>query len=281
MGTVGTAEGPSRPQVLVLTGYQRSGSTILDVLLGQHPEVFGAGELGGIWTLGWTDPWPCACGEPVARCPFWREVRRTVERELGPEVFAEGAALRGRERLRWFGSAAVGGAPWERWAVLQDTLYAAVSAQAGTRWIVDSSKQPTRAMALRRAATPTTVLHLVRGLKPTVGSVRRGIAAQDAVGAPAVAGKSTVRATIEWSLTNAAAALAARPSTGRPQPLGRLDHRDLIERPIPTIERLCASLGLDPEPLARLIRDGTPLRPGHQVGGNPIRFERELRLQRG
>ena len=90
-------------RVLEITGLDRSGSTILDILLGNHPHIESVGEVGNIIRNGWIsreslrgiDPKKlrvpiCTCGKrldilyvdtPDEVCPFWSSVRREwVER---------------------------------------------------------------------------------------------------------------------------------------------------------------------------------------------------------
>src|SRR4051795_9833771 len=59
-------------------GRGHSGSTILDILLGGGAAVESVGELvSGLERYEAGEP--CACGEPMRRCPFWAEVRRRFE----------------------------------------------------------------------------------------------------------------------------------------------------------------------------------------------------------
>ena len=45
---------PEAPvQVLKITGLGRSGSTILDVVLGNHPKIESVGEVGNLMRNGW------------------------------------------------------------------------------------------------------------------------------------------------------------------------------------------------------------------------------------
>ena len=61
-------------KVLYIMGAGRSGSTLLDMVLGSHPDVRGAGELTNAARNGWLKNEDCSCGRPVNDCPFWTEV---------------------------------------------------------------------------------------------------------------------------------------------------------------------------------------------------------------
>ena len=85
-------------RVLEITGTARSGSTVLDVVLGNHPDIESVGEVNRLIRTGWVsreslrgiDPKKravpiCTCGKrldvlyvetPEEACPFWSSVRR-------------------------------------------------------------------------------------------------------------------------------------------------------------------------------------------------------------
>lgn len=58
-----------------------SGSTLLAMLLGSHPETFTVGELKlSPQPMGDIDRYRCSCGEFIRACPFWREVKAEMAR---------------------------------------------------------------------------------------------------------------------------------------------------------------------------------------------------------
>ena len=61
-------------KIVYITGFGRSGSTLLDILLASAPSAFGCGELNALLREGIFGGDPCACGEPVANCPLWQDV---------------------------------------------------------------------------------------------------------------------------------------------------------------------------------------------------------------
>ena len=66
-----TAHAEERGMYLYIVGRPHSGSTILDILLGNGREVQGIGQL--VSGMGKPDDL-CACGCAIADCPFWRAV---------------------------------------------------------------------------------------------------------------------------------------------------------------------------------------------------------------
>jgi hypothetical protein len=65
-----------KPKVALIAGAAHGGTTIPNLMLGQHPAMFATGKLrdfphGGLFSEGNV----CSCGEPASSCPFWGEVR--------------------------------------------------------------------------------------------------------------------------------------------------------------------------------------------------------------
>ena len=57
--------------LIYIGGYGRSGSTLLDRMLGQLDDVCAVGELRHIWERGLVEDQLCGCGTPFWQCPFW------------------------------------------------------------------------------------------------------------------------------------------------------------------------------------------------------------------
>src|SRR5207249_8771406 len=69
-----TGDGAPAVKVLYVAGSGRSGSTILDRILGQVDGFFSAGELCNLWGRGLLARRRCGCGTPVPDCPVWGAV---------------------------------------------------------------------------------------------------------------------------------------------------------------------------------------------------------------
>ena len=74
-GTPGSGPAPAGPvRVLFIGGLGRSGSTLLDRMLGRLNDVCSVGELVHLWERGLKENNRCGCGERFGDCPFWRRV---------------------------------------------------------------------------------------------------------------------------------------------------------------------------------------------------------------
>ena len=65
-------------KVVYIAGHNRSGSTLLDRMLGQIEGFIAVGELRQLWWRGLEENQACGCGAPFHDCRFWAEVIRTA-----------------------------------------------------------------------------------------------------------------------------------------------------------------------------------------------------------
>jgi hypothetical protein len=173
--------------VLYLMGHGFSGSTLLALLLGCHPEIATTGELGVAESHKETtsaERYLCSCRQPLRHCPFWRRVEREMAERGHPfdawdaqldfrapgSAIADvllGALLRGpaMEALRAAGLRVVPPARRQLRLTLDRIVAFAevVNELTGARVFVDASKRPERPMFMRlHPRLDVRVVHLVR-----------------------------------------------------------------------------------------------------------------------
>ena len=168
-------------KVLKITGLGRSGSTILDVVLGNHPDIESVGEASNLIRNGWIsreslrgiDPSKlrvpiCTCGKrldvlyvdtPDEACPFWASVRRQwLERADGESIESYPRLQNDFElKRRWsrYGLDPLPrllyerrrpSAPLRSYARLTRTFFESIRAVSGKPVIVDSTMVPIRTL---------------------------------------------------------------------------------------------------------------------------------------
>ena len=69
---------PAQASLVIIASAGHSGSTLLDLLLGNQPTVSGAGEMNRL-TLYAPDR-VCACGATVTNCSYWNQVRAVISK---------------------------------------------------------------------------------------------------------------------------------------------------------------------------------------------------------
>lgn len=272
--------------VLYIAGLGRSGSTMLECILGSHPDVAALGEVLHLWERGLVKNELCGCGEPFSDCLFWRAVgteafggwdrvdldrvsklhdavdrHRRIPKVLSPlqsRAFARLVALHNDLYLR---------------------IYDAATAVSGASLVIDSGKHGSLAASLANSdALDLRVLHIVRDSTAVAYSWSKSVRrpeAQDDEDALMVRYSSSLSSTL-WVAQNLEVE-ALRLKGVRP---ARLRYEDLVREPEESLERVLGRLGLGSF-LPEIDGDVIPLRLQHTVAGNPMRFSRgSLTLRR-
>ncbi|MBW3602622.1 MAG: sulfotransferase [Actinobacteria bacterium] len=264
-------------KVLYVGGKGRSGSTLLDRLLGQLDGFFSTGELHRVWTWGWLAGARCGCGVPVPSCEVWSAV--AADPALAPWSPARVAGAAG-PALRWARLAALltrrpGGVAPSRavrdYAAAMAALYRAVARVTGARVIVDSSKHPAHPGPLGLVpGVRGHVVHLVRDPRAVAHSWRRPRSFEGAGAREAMPTHAPLHSAASWLVRNAAME-ALRPRYPAARWL-RLRYEDLVAHPRPALQRLTAMVGEHPTRLPLPADRTAELAPTHAVGGNPGKF---------
>ncbi|WP_299284958.1 sulfotransferase [uncultured Tateyamaria sp.] len=281
-GRLAEHDGQAPIQVLYIGGYGRSGSTVVDIALGQFPGVFGAGEMGNLQRHVWANNEYCACGAQVRDCELWSVI---VERWLEGEppgtmerykrLSERFEALRNPLQL-------LGAMTWTRsfreYARLTRSLFAAIRQTANCRVIVDSSKSPSRAIALSRTpGVDLSLLHLMRDGRGVAWSMMKSLEVDPSAGVQrSVGGAPALRTTHRWIAFNILAEFAAS-RLGKKRST-RLRYEDFTADPVAALQPVLAMIGVSPAAsdtpdLAEIVAD-------HQVAGSRIRMGGALRISR-
>ena len=259
---------PSRPPTVVyIGGAGRSGSTLLDNLLGSSPGWFSAGELRLLWRARqlWTHR--CGCGQPLRECEFWTSVLREVgEVDLEWATAMDERLLRSRRAWRLVTRTPVtrvaGG---DAFVDVVDRLVRSISVVSGDSVIVDSSKSPMGIAVLCAAGVNVVAVQLVRDPRAIAWSWRRSSATTDAM--TPFTSRTVPGAAVEWLGNNLAMEACVRRS--------RVAHvciryEDLIDHPARALAAIGVLAGAD----ANVSVDASmaTLAGNHTVAGNPSRF---------
>jgi UDP-N-acetylglucosamine transferase subunit ALG13 len=261
-------------KVLFIGGWGRSGSTLLDRLLGQSPDACSVGEMRDIWLRGVLENRRCGCGEPFDSCDFWREVGDRAFGGWRRDAAADLHRLRMRFDRPWMTPLLAGRSQLvgelERYVEATARIYRSIAETSGAQVIIDSTKIPSYAFILRRIPElDLRFVHLVRDSRGVVHSWQKSVARPDATAHPdRMLRYGPVAAASRYLLYNTIADAVRR--TEIPYLFAR--YEDLVED---TRAELCriASFAALPIDDADFIEAGSAkLRVSHTVDGNPMRF---------
>jgi hypothetical protein len=293
------------PRLAYLLAASHSGSTLLAMLLGAHPDACSAGELKAT-NMGDPDQYRCSCKLLINQCRFWSDVGGMMQQKgipdfaitrAGTSIFELQSAYVNRllaplyrgPMLEWVRDIALGFSPeWQ--AHLRETqkrnlaLAESLLAVTGARVVVDSSKVALRLKYL--LSIPLLNIKVIRVIRDgravsltymddwnfadSSDPSLRGGGSGNQRKPPR---RNMTEAAREWKRSNEAAdCLVAR--LPRSQWIN-VRYEDLCAAPLPTLQKLCQFLDLDPGRINLDFRS----RQQHVIG-NGMRFDSssEIRL---
>src|SRR5215469_3888584 len=276
-----TAQPPDgTPPVIYIAGSGRSGSTLLERVLGEIPGFVNVGELIDLYRRVADHGERCGCGQEFARCPFWSQVgERAVggwqEQKLTATRDLQGKVARQRRMPRLLAMPLAGArfrADVGAYGASYAGLYGAIAAEAGAACVVDASKWPVQALALARGGLDVRVIHLVRDVRGVAYSLgKRDVSRPHAIGEGDVMTRlSPAEAAARWVAVQSQAGLLRRCGL----PVARMRYEDFVRRPRQAVEAALAGIGLavPPAHLAHIGDGRVMLGTSHGLSGNPSRF---------
>lgn len=269
--------------VIYVMGSGRSGSTLFDIVLGNHPDVESMGELTNLVRDCWVRSVFCACGEIGPECEFWREVRRRWTTRIGSDDVVAYAALKsGVERRGNFLRLAKGRRSWpdlRRYGEQTFALFKSITEVGGRPVVVDSSKIPTRALALARTpGIDLRIVHLVRDGRGVAYSRRKAFARDMSAGLPADIKPTPLwRSSLYWTRENLQSEWVRRRLD--PTRSVRVRYEDFTDDPAAVLATVGETVGLDLGDLATDLLACRPMTVGHTISGNRVRMSGAIRLK--
>jgi hypothetical protein len=245
----------TKPRVLYVLGYGRSGSTMLGMALGQHSDMVNLGEISALRRFvpgaTYVPPRACGCLRQLDQCPYWSGVaRRLGSMERLAETNNAFSPSMGWHRY----------APWlaepieelVQWGQAAADLYRATLEEANATVAIDTSKGTARAWWLWRSGVVDLKL---------IWLTRRP---EDVLRSQIKHGHSTFGTVLSWRLAQRQAALLARHVEGTGVRVPRITYERLTEQPRTVLSEILEHAGL---PWQDAVL--TP-RPDHVIGGDHV-----------
>jgi hypothetical protein len=257
---------------------------LLDMALGGHPDVRGVGELINAVRNGWLQNEPCSCGRPANDCPFWSQVRRAwaerstndLERYVALQDAFEsyGRAPRLLRERRSEPSP-----EFREYAASTRALFEAIREVGGEPVVVDSSKNPARALALwMTPGVELSLVHLVRDGRGVAASLNRSWRRGEEAGVTRdVEGRPVWKTAASWISTNLFSDWVRRRLP--PDKSIRIRYEDLVAAPKETLGGIGRLVDVDLSPVAENLASGGTVAAEHSIAGNRLRMSKEVRLR--
>ena len=269
-------------KIIYIMSDNRSGSTLLDQLLGANSSIMSLGEVHHLLAYALNDrslydpvhPLVCSCGQPVTDCTFWLGVEKQLGRPLSSlrlrprfldrrhhTFFIKQIIKRIVKRLMiWrprLATQSVFQTLLSSRQVCVDSfaLFDAIFALTETKFLVDSSKGPLR-MRLLYDFDPNRVIVIMLGRNyrgVVLSKMKRGQSLEAGVQA--------------WARLMKQMKLIVEDIPK--QQVIRVKYEDLCSQPSKELQRICGLLDIEFSE-AMLSRPSTGI---HHLGGSPSKFD--------
>lgn len=264
------------PQIIYIAGFERSGSTILDIMIGNMENHCSVGELSFYPVNGIVDNEFCSCGSRVLDCSFWKRVtlRWNAERKLSIEHYnrIHWNNFRNKRFFHLMKNLSFPDKDFNTFIADTRILYEIIWEENGGQVIVDSSKSPYRLLLLKKAGFAPRVIHVLRKISGVLYSSQKVLKRDPTKGIEKDLGnRSPMNVVITWFVNKI---WVERFSAGLNRTVIR--YENFIQLPESELGKI--------EPLSdayrSLLAQNGPFKALHLVAGGRIRMEKEIYLQR-
>lgn len=256
--------------VVYIAGTGRSGSTLLDRVLGSASGVTSLNEVYRLLIDLYEEPGNCSCGVSPKDCDFWSQVLSKIE-------VSESSAKRILRCQRKFSNTRHFNAilnhkfdedpEFQVYCEWLARLYAVLAEVSGTNVIIDSSKVPTMALILSRLPNiDLRMVHIVRDPAQVCNAwtTRKFDPSKNAQMHRQPIWKTALR----WRFRNKYCARLAREVQS-----ARVRYEDLMVNPSSITAALISAVASDIHPGVNFDDRTIELHPVHSLSGNPDRHE--------
>lgn len=270
----------SDPVVVYIAGSGRSGSTLVERMLGGIPGTVNLGELLDLPRRVAPYDERCGCGTAFSVCPYWTAVGQRLTGGWNADGLRslhelQKRVARQRHLPRLLGSPHRGrfGQDLAEYAARMRAVYRAAAEVANADIVVDASKWPSLALALHRGGIDLRVIHLVRDVRGVANSLAHG-----SVVRPHSRGDVEERMYRNHSASAAGRWLATQAETDVLSVTGllvtRVRYEDVVADPGPVLLGALADLGIAVPAggFSHIEGRRVNLHPSHGLSGNPSRF---------
>jgi len=261
-------------KILYIMGRGHSGSTVLDLILGNHPDIQSVGELNAGFRRGPEEV--CSCGKHLPDCEFWMPIRKDLD-ERFPDVKSHGYA----RMLRYLDNfhrmpqilSRLFLPKWveKQYLPITHHLFESIAEAGHARLVLDSSKEFSRAAFFLSRFQDARVIYLVRDGRGTLWSflkrVRKGWTFNFMRGEQKFKRAWPVMTFLVLSFV-VGEMLARTLKVFYGRRILTVRYEDVCETPTEELARIGEFIGVGMEEIARKIEAKQPLKIGHNVGGN-------------
>lgn len=269
-----------KPQIVLMLGYPKSGSTVFGELIGQIDDFLHVGEMERLWftTEAELSLYPlkdCSCGKRLRFCEFWKPYLTKVTERIEEINRLEGLNLTNKDFLDWrnnyiikkkFSSKEV-----KLYTDIIYRLYKNVS-QGENKIILDTSKELWYAQFLESTNLfDISYIHLIRDLEGVVYSRQKKLKTYNPKsGKVRLNYKYVVYDILMWNILN----FKIRRFLSNKNSI-LIKYNNMVANPKKNLEKVCALMKLKTD-FAKVLNENKEfyINENHLVHGNRFRKKR-------
>lgn len=261
-------------RLIYILGAGRSGTTILDIILGNADGAISLGELNRYFKRGGIPP---KRNSESTVTEFWRKFDLHLNRE-NPEPYdnelCQQLLIKNEYHTAFFKS--LGNRTSRKYNRLIVGFYSVLSRLCDQEILIESSKYPLRALNISRILKESSFDFGFIYLKKDPIQVIRSFG-RKGVEQP---GKGFWIANSYYFLVNVLCGLVAWRLKGGGYPVCTITYEQLSKQPVDTLKKISRELDLETALLQDRISKGIPLQTGLIFDGNRIRLEESILFKR-
>ncbi len=271
-----------KTRYLYIMGRGNSGSTMLDIVLGNSEHLVSTGELvsGIVNSKGL-----CGCGLNFSKCSFWNSVKEKYENQSDYDWGHTGEMIRKQANIKSLWHTLVTGKTNRGIQELvknHDNITNSITEIAQKNCVVDSSKEFTRALFLSRFTKNYKIIHLIKDPNDIVASKVFRLT----TGTPYRFLRSNYKGpvfifvllnSISWTIGNSIGEII-KYFAGKNYM--RLKFEDFIADPKNNLDMISKFINYDLNDVYQRIVDDQPFKINHNLGGNRIKKLGTIKLKK-
>lgn len=259
----------SKIKVLYIAGFERSGSTLVNRVLGQIDGFVAWGELRDIWEHGEIENRSCTCGANFRDCDTWSEI---LDNEFYQTCGVDAHTMlrlkklaRASVLLSSFGS--IGQSVMKRISVRYlnglSHFYQSIQAVTGSKVIVDSTKASWYGYMLSQLPNiDLYTVHIVRDPRGVCHSLQR----RKQAGEPECQWYNPLHASLSWNVKNFGVERLLNVGSGR---YLRVNYEDFVREPESNVKSMLSLIGEPNVSLPFTGKSTVEMGLDHIVSGSP------------
>lgn len=262
-----------KKKIIYIIGSGRSGTTLLDILLGNEEGIFSGGELT---RYALRQGVPTGFNNNPERTKFWRGFTDKFAENINFDVTEalindfEYYNVKGVNKLL---SPKRNKARYREYCAFLTSFFEYLFGQIEEDVIVDSSKYPKRAINLSKCLDQYDLCYIY--IKRNPAGVVKSFAKTDVYIPP----KNWLNANIYYFVSNILCTLTVN-RLKKKHKVVTVKYEDLVAYPAETLDKIAAKFDIDFTSLKKKLKADEPLKVGDLFEGNSMRIKSNIKLKR-